>query len=183
MISSQFSNFNCVKKLFIIFLLSFAFTVIANAQDYKKFKVELGLGVALNPGLLIALEPAYRIDDDLAIGLRIEGAMVLIDDGNFNYLRSYTLNGQYYLSDKRYRWFMGTGLGLYNVSGDFIDGVTSAFGFYPRVGYDLGHSTLAFDYNFITVSKGSQVGTRSYLGLRVGFIFGGGHKEFPQTND
>jgi hypothetical protein len=65
------------------------------------------------------------------------------------------------------------------------------FGFYPRVGFDVGHFTVTLDYNIVppsrvrvTTSQPSQPVTitnndyqNSYLGLKVGFFLGGGRKK------
>lgn len=119
---------------------------------------------------------------------------------------SYTLNMQYYLGTNNFRPFLGVGLGLYNVSAMktdvmVLDGIDptgqgqpqthtesvslsdaqSKLGFYPRLGFDLGHFTLSIDYNFIPKTKttvsGSDASFRnSYLGVRLGANFGGGRK-------
>lgn len=185
--------------LFTLLILSLAF--VANAQDYKKFKVGLGAGYAIpggegaKGGLLFTIEPAYRVSDELAIGLRMEWAVMVrgsadaISGGNFDAaaVGSYTLNGQYYLSNATFRPFVGAGFGLYNLAavkfdnGDAPDGLTQAetkFGFYPRLGFDVGHFTVAMEYNIVPATEtaaGAEF-KNSYFGIRIGGFFGGGRK-------
>src|SRR5690606_20016614 len=101
------------------------FTVAANAQEFKKFKVGVGAGYAVpsgsgaKGGLLWTVEPSYRVSDALALGLRIEGAVLvrgfsedLGDELDFDIagITSYTVNAQYYLSNNSFRPFVGAGL-------------------------------------------------------------------------
>lgn len=191
------------KQLLTLALM--VFTSVAFAQDYKAFKVGLGLGYAGAPdgegGIAVYLEPAYRVSDEIAIGLRMETAVLLkgvstdgttIDsDGSASANGSFTLNGQYYLSNEKFRPFVGLGLGLYSlasveIAGD--DGALSAgteFGFYPRVGFDYGHLNLIFDYNFIPNTDGTiDINTNpqeveiknSYFTIKLGVSIGGGSK-------
>jgi hypothetical protein len=172
-----------MKKICILFLLSLAVTVIS-AQDYKKFKLGLGIGIAAGHGFnaLITFEPAYRVSNDLAISLRIETKhlfVVLVDGISIS---SFTLNGQYYLSAHKLRPFVGGGLGLY-----LRDDGTGKFGFYPRVGFEVGPFSMSLDcnliqawteprflYNNITGIYDIPYEHKlnySYIGLRIGFFF------------
>ena len=175
---------------------------VTNAQEFKKFKVGLGLGYASTGGegaiggVLFYLEPAYRISDAISLGLRLERGSVLRGfsqsvstfELDVMDIRSYTLNGQYYFSNNTFRPYAGFGLGIFSLVADkFTDtgGTTalvvgaaeSKFGFYPRVGFDLGHFNMSVDYNIIP--KTEAVGgdfKNSYLGIRLGFSIGGGKK-------
>jgi outer membrane protein W len=101
---------------------------------------------------------------------------------------SYTLNGQYYFNDKYVRPFVGVGLGLFtlaSVNFNTSTGTTvnanevaaeTRFGFYPRIGIDVGHLNISIDYNIIPstgITNGGKV-QNNYLALRAGFSFGGG---------
>jgi hypothetical protein len=192
-----------MKKLTLLFALCAILTVAANAQEYKKFKVGVGAGYAVpggsgaKGGLLWTIEPAYRLNDQLALGLRIEGAVLIrgfsedVGEGvdlDIAGISSYTLNGNYYLSNNNFRPFVGAGLGIFSLAAvkGSVDGSStmtaaaaeSKFGFYPRVGFDAGHFTLALEYNLIPPTDlGSDVEVKnSYLGIRVGGFFGGGRK-------
>ncbi len=140
--------------------------------------------------------------DQLTVGLRIESAAFLgqpISGTSFTTsafgIGSYTLNGQYYFSNNSFRPFVGVGLGMYSIaaaSSDIggtsvsIQAATTVFGFYPRIGFDLGHFNLSIDYNLIPsqstqVSIGgfgitTQTSNYSYIGLRLGASIGGGKK-------
>lgn len=167
--------------------ITFALIVIvalgAQAQDYKKFRVGLGLGYArpagdgAKGGALLYLEPGYRINDQLLVQLRLETALVarVAVDGSsaeVKGLGSYTLNGQYYLSTGSFRPFVGLGFGLYSMAssaasitsgggGSVSATVDSKIGAYPRVGFDLGHFTLSLDYNLVPKSTETYIVTGS----------------------
>jgi hypothetical protein len=190
-----------MKKLTLLFALCVLLTVGATAQEYKKFKVGVGAGYAIpggsgaKGGLLWTIEPAYRINDQLAVGLRVEGAVLIrgfsedIGEADLDIagISSYTLNGNYYLNNNSFRPFVGAGLGMFSLAAvkGTVDGsqtMTAAaaetkFGFYPRVGFDAGHFTLALEYNLIPATEvGDAEVKNSYIGIRVGGFFGGGRK-------
>lgn len=194
-----------MKKVMLLAVAILIFCT-ADAQDYKKFKVGIGVGYGVpsegSGGVLLYLEPMYRITDQIAAGLRIESAAFLgqpisgtpYTTSAFG-VGSYTLNGQYYFSNNTFRPFVGVGFGMFTIaaaSADIggttvnINAAATVFGFYPRVGFDLGHFNLSIDYNLIpaqetTVSIGG-FGTQkttsnySYIGLRIGASIGGGKK-------
>lgn len=193
-----------MKKSLMITCLVLVAASSGYAQEYKKFKVGIGLGYALasgegsKGGVLITLEPAYRIKDNFSIGLRMESALVTRGlstsltglSVDVAAIGSYTLNGQYYFGEgSSFRPFFGAGLGIFSLSkidisytngGQTLTGSfpsESQFGFYPRVGFDYGHFNLALDYNFVPATKaGTGEFKNNYLGFRVGFFFGGGKK-------
>jgi hypothetical protein len=168
-----------MKKICLVCLLNLTVTVAANAQDYKKLKVGFGFVLADFIGKyenftypFVTLEPAYRVRDDLAIGLRIEATAGVGGTCacEMHGIGSYTVNGQYYLSAYKFRPFVGAGLGLYA-------GAETKFGFYPRAGFDLGHFSFSLDYNLLQANKiyNTSLNT-NYLGFRIGFFVGGGRK-------
>src|SRR5205085_2915635 len=141
----------------------------------------------------VYLEPAYRVSDQIQIGLRMEAAVVargFADETSAEMkvagLGSYTLNGQYYFNNNSFRPFVGAGVGLFNLASadvtvDVGGGTTetvetkaeSKIGFYPRVGFDYNHFTLSVDYNIVPETDGIK---NSYIGIRLGGFFGGGRK-------
>ena len=190
-----------MKKNCILFLLLIATGSVTNAQEFKKFKVGLGVGYASTGsegamgGLLFYLEPAYRISDAISLGLRLEGALVLRGfsqsvstfELDAAVIRSYTINGQYYFSNNTFRPYAGFGLGIFSLTAikstdpngttAVVGTAESKFGVYPRVGFDLGHFNMSVDYNIIpkTEAFGGNF-KNSYLGIRLGFSIGGGKK-------
>jgi hypothetical protein len=174
----------------------YVLTLAADAQEFKKFKVGLGAGYAAasgkgaEGGVVGTLEPAYRISDIIQVGLRWEGAAIVrgtsMDLGIYPeiaVIESWTLNGQYYFSNKSFRPFVGAGFGLFSLAAVKIDDIPEVaaaenrVGFYPRVGFDAGHFTLSLDYNLIPATKvdGGEF-KNSYVGFRIGGFFGGGRK-------
>lgn len=198
-----------MKKITTVLCLVLIGTLAVNAQEFKKFRVGTGLGYAkpggkgAGGGILWALEPGYRVSDQILANLRIEGAAVVrgtVEDTGADFdvaaIGSYTLNGQYYFSNNGFRPFVGVGFGLYNLAAVTVESSStgggasgaaseSKFGFYPRLGFDAGHFTLNIDYNLIpnteaTVTSGTGNTTmefkNSYIGIRLGGYFGGGRK-------
>jgi len=192
-----------MKKITYVLALSLLVTSIGYAQDYKKFRVGLGLGYAAasgygsGGGVIFTFEPSYRIQDNLSIGLRMEGAAITrgysqtVNNASFDVaaIGSYTINGQYYFGSGDFRPFAGLGLGLYSLAG--VSGSSSGtnitateaeskFGFYPRIGFDFHHFSMSADYNIVPPTKDLLGGTgefkNSYFGIRLGFFIGGGKK-------
>jgi hypothetical protein len=182
------------------------------ARDFKPFKVGLGIGYAIpgtgegaGGGFMMYLEPAYRATDQVAVGLRLEGAFMVRGvkgvsnndvSGDASSVASYTLNGQYYFNNNDVRPFVGVGFGLFSLaaakfntaSGNDLSandiGAETRFGFYPRLGLDVGHFTITLDYNVIPptdVPGGGEV-KNNHLGIKAGFSIGGGRKSSVATS-
>lgn len=201
-----------MKKYLLVFSFLGAALLTAQAQEYKPVKIGLGLGYAspggegAKGGVLVYFEPAYRVNDAIAVGLRLEvaamargvaissGGSTISSEAEVKGNGSYTINGQYYFSNNSFRPFAGLGLGIYSLASASISsggstvaasGSASEFGFYPRIGFDLGHFTLQAEYNIIpetesvVVSGGStftSTSKNSYLGIKAGFFISGGKK-------
>lgn len=200
-----------MKKLCVIAVLISAVT-ITQAQNYdqdyyrefKPFKVGIGIGYAVpgagdgaGGGFLMYLEPAYRATDQVAVGLRLEGAFTARGvegvgnndiEGDASSVVSYSLNGQYYFNNNNVRPFIGAGVGLFSMAATEFNsagnnnieaedvGAETRFGFYPRLGVDAGHFNLTLDYNIVppTDLPGGGEVKNNYLGIRAGFSIGGG---------
>lgn len=171
-----------------VFFAAISITAV-HAQDYKPFRVGLGVGYAApagdgaKGGVLLYLEPSYRVTDAIAVGLKAEAAVMLRGttitqagstssaSGSVSAAGSYTLNGQYYFMSGGFRPFAGVGFGIYqlasasfsatntgNTSTSTTSDAVSAgtkFGFYPRLGFDAGHFTLNIEYNIVPKSTNS----------------------------
>jgi hypothetical protein len=176
-----------MKKLLLFSaLIGFAFLAKAQSTTYHAFKVDIGLGYAgpssgtAEAGAAFSIEPHYRLSDDLAIGLRLEGAALIFkqSDGSTKgaILSSYCPSVDYYLSNNSFRPFIGAGLGLFDqasVSSD-SDNATlvsggAKFGVFPRIGFEVGHFRLSADYDIV----GSAT---NYFAVGIGAFFGGGKK-------
>src|SRR5579871_3819427 len=97
-----------MKNVFCVLLLFVA--VSSMAQDFKKFRVGLGLGYGsgggteASGGVILTVEPSYRLKNNLSIGLRLESALLTrgfshaTPNASFNVsaISSYTVNTQYY---------------------------------------------------------------------------------------
>ncbi|WP_224999849.1 hypothetical protein [Cesiribacter sp. SM1] len=194
-----------MKKFLLGVLGVFMFVGASYAQEYKPFKIGVGLGYAIpggegaGGGILIYGEPMYRINDAIAVGLRLESALVVrglssTEDsysGDIAGISSYTLSGQYYFSNGGFRPLAGLGLGLYSLSavtlestGDSGAGASTTFGFYPRVGFDAGHFNLLLEYNLIPATELESTSgadpikvKNSYFAIKAGVSILGGRKK------
>ena len=176
-------------------------------REFKPFKVGIGVGYAVpgagegaGGGFLAFLEPAYRVTDQVSAGLRLEGAFLVRGvegvtnqdvEGDASSVASYTLNSQYYFNNNNVRPFVGVGFGLFSLAAAKFNtasgndpglndvGAETRFGFYPRIGLDVGHFNLVLDYNVVPptdVPGGGEI-KNSYLGIRAGISIGGGREE------
>lgn len=190
-----------MKACIILGILTLVVVTSVHGQEYKKFRVGLGLGYAKAPGSgmsggsLWALEPGYRLSDRMLMNFRFELAAIIrssIDEPTKSAVISYGPNCQYYLNTNAFRPFAGIGVGHYQVFsapepmlGSPTQGMIreSKIGFYPRLGFDLKRNfTFNIDYNFIpqsSVRLGNKMITfkNNYFGFRVGGYFGGGRKK------
>lgn len=157
----------------ILFIILFA-AVAVNAQEFKKFRWNLGMGYAIpggsgaKGGILIHSEPTYRVSDQILVGLRMEFAGMVrgysdgvASEASVSFAGSYSLTGQYYFSNNSFRPFVGLGVGTYalaSVSGNitsednayyYAGASGSKIGFFPRVGFDAGHFNLQLEYNLV----------------------------------
>ncbi|HLF35965.1 MAG TPA: outer membrane beta-barrel protein [Cyclobacteriaceae bacterium] len=188
-----------MRKIALLSAMLFVMATIVNAQNFKPIKIGFAVGYTApsdgGGGILFDLEPAYRINDAIAVGLRLESAAMARNVGDtkasVSANVSYTINGIYYFTNSNVRPYAGLGLGLYSLASVSVTTSTSGlaasneFGLYPRLGIDLGHFNLNLDYNIIPSSEAIiSTGTspenikiiNSFLGIRIGFFVFGGKK-------
>ncbi|MBS1486789.1 MAG: outer membrane beta-barrel protein [Bacteroidetes bacterium] len=179
-------------------------SVASQAQEYKKFKVGIGAGGAAihsAGGSAFFIEPAYRLNDNIAVGFKMEALFVLGGTNIPAYIGSQSINAQYYFSGRTLHPFVGAGAGIYNMNNKdlFLCDCSSNYeknivGFYPRVGFDYGHLTFNIEYNFMPPVKnvsGSIIPNSgpgavtvkminaNYMAAKVGLSVGGGKKKKP----
>jgi len=183
-----------IMKKILLFSVLISFSILANAQStaYKAFKVDIDLGYAspsvgngagVKAGATFTIEPHYRLSDNLAVGLRLEGAALGYQESNgtdtktqVSVLTSYCPSIDYYFTKEGFRPFGGVGAGVFsqkslassNGSATLVAG-GSSFGFFPRLGFETGHFRMAATYNIVGNSS-------SYLAFSIGAFFGGGKK-------
>ena len=192
-----------MKKLLLIVGLFAAGTAVqAQSKMYKPVKVDLALGYGFGnaKGMVFSLEPKYNIQDQIAVGLRMEGAilggMEMEQDANggmssadisISAIASYLVTGEYYFSNNSFRPLAGLGTGVYSMGsvgvsadsdGSTIDentvDVGTRFGLAPRIGFEVGHFRMGLEYNLITGQPKNF--NRNYFSTKVGFFFGGGKR-------
>lgn len=170
----------------------------APSRVFKPFKVDVSIGYALpmgggtgsKAGVLFVVEPKYAIADQFAIGLRLEGAAmargVIVNgsefEGDVQGNGSYLLTGDYYLSNRGFRPFIGAGGGLYTVAGAYVSSTTTTtdadvltdnkFGGMFRAGFEAGHFRLGVEYNLVGKTDFSL--NNNYMGFKLGVCIGGG---------
>lgn len=175
--------------LFLFVFIAIGFNSKAQSENFKTFKVHVSpLTSFLFPayangygtGFSFSVEPAYNIDDNMTVGLRLEGAAFASGNqssGGGALVGSYIFTGDYSFGEEINRVFAGLGLGLFNgatVNYTTSSGSTeiaggSGFGAVPRVGYQLSHLRLVAEYNIAPKNM-------SYFELKAAVTFGGGEK-------
>lgn len=169
----------------------------AQAQEFKPFKVDVGLSfntpfddVADN-GIGGYIEPRYGVNDQFTAGLRLEWSALssgsitvntqMVDVSSAS-VRSTMFVGEYFFNTANVRPFVGAALGMYrresygvsvnlgSVQVGDLNGSVTNFGFAPRLGLNAGHFRLSTIFNF----TGNDIS--NYFGLNVGFEFGGGRQ-------
>ncbi len=189
-----------MKKLLLLFALTgVAFLAEAQSQNYHAFKFDISLGYAIpsngsgtKAGVTYAFHPHYRLTDDFAAGLRMEGALIGYENTatgeiKVSALASYCATGEYYLASNGFRPFIGGGAGLFvlgsitsnnntdvNVDATY-SGRSFKFGVFPEVGFETGHFRLSAEYNVVG-------GKNSYAAAKIGFFIGGGRNDSRQSD-
>ncbi len=184
-------------KRSLLFLAFIAFALLSKAQStttsstgiYHTFKFDIGVGYAIpmgttgsgtKAGATFTLQPHYRLSDDFAIGLRLEGAGLGYEDETgktkISLLESYCATGEYYLMKEGFRPFIGAGAGFFDQSSLKSDNGTATlvnsatnFGVFPEVGFEAGHFRMSADYDIVGKNN-------NYLAFKIGVFFGGGKK-------
>jgi len=201
-----------MKKNFLILAFGtiVSFSAIAQSDsDLKPFKVDVSLGYAIpagsgaKGGVLFAIEPKYAVMSQLAVGLRMEAAVIARFSGydadgyptntHVKAAGSYLATGDYYFSDNySFRPFAGAGAGIFtlaaaeiNSNEEAISGGTK-FGGMIRGGIEMSHFRLGVEYNIVPTTKFSGFDTNgdpatltsknSYLGIKLGVCIGGGRR-------
>ena len=181
-----------MKKILFFTLILGVSVLAANAQEamtFKPFKFDIAAGYAIpggsgaKGGVIFAFEPKYALNDNITLGLRLEGAVTARVatvngeevTGDAKASASYLLTGDYYFNTNTFRPFAGLGAGLYKMAAANFDSeevqTGSKFGFAPRVGFEVGHFRTAIEYN--VAGKTGSI-NNNYLGIKLGFFIGGG---------
>lgn len=185
-----------------------SFSAIAQSEsELKPFKVDVSLGYAIpggsgaKGGVLFAVEPKYAVVSNIAVGLRMEAAVIArfsgydaegnVNEASVKAAGSYLLTGDYYFSDNySFRPFGGVGAGIFSLASAEItstqEGVSagSKFGGMIRGGFEMKHFRLGVEYNLVPKtdvigydSNGEPATMKAkngYLGIKLGVCIGGG---------
>ena len=202
-----------MKNFLALFILSATISLSSKGQDavhLKPFKVDLSIGYAIpggegvKGGIVLALEPKYAVIPNLAVGLRMEGAIIAKfsgydEDGNALNTKvkaagSYLATGDYYFTNNyALRPFAGAGAGIFSLAGIEVNSSSenisggSEFGGMVRAGIEAGHFRLGLEYNIVPKttfegydSNGNYVtgltSSNNYIGIKIGACIGGGRK-------
>jgi len=202
-----------MKNFLAIFILSATISLSTKGQDVvhlKPFKVDLSVGYAIpggegvKGGIIFAFEPKYSVIPNLAVGLRMEGAIIAKfsgydDEGNVMNTKvkaagSYLATGDYYFTNNyALRPFAGAGAGIFSIAGIEVNSNSenisggSKFGGMVRGGIEAGHFRLGLEYNIVPKttfegydSNGNYVtgltSSNNYIGIKIGACIGGGRK-------
>ena len=202
-----------MRNFLAIFILSSAISLSTKGQDavlLKSFKVDLSIGYAIpggagtKGGIIFAFEPKYAVIPNLAVGLRMEGAIIAKfsgydDEGNAMNTKvkaagSYLATGDYYFTNNySFRPFAGAGAGIFSLAGIEVNSSSenisggSKFGGMVRAGFEAGHFRMGLEYNIVPKttfegydSNGNYVtgltSSNNYIGIKIGACIGGGRK-------
>jgi outer membrane protein X len=202
-----------MKNFLAIFILSATISSSSQAQDggdLKPFKIDLSMGYAIpggegaKGGIIFAVEPKYAVIPNLAIGLRMEGAIIAKfsgydEDGNAMNTKvkaagSYLATGDYYFTNNfALRPFAGVGAGIFSLAGIELNSSSenisggSKFGGMVRGGVEAGHFRIGLEYNIVPKttfegydSDGNYVtgltSSNNYIGIKIGAFIGGGRR-------
>jgi hypothetical protein len=168
-----------MKKL-LMSALAIGAAIITNAQDgqtFRKFRVDIATGYAIQSssayskgGFLFSIEPKLALNDNLSVGVRVEG-----EGDDVDTRISYLATGDYYFNTNQLRPFVGVGVGMFKSdAASSYNEYSSKVGFTPRAGIEFGHRRLAVEYN---VAGKTGVYNNNYLGIKLGFFIGGGRLE------
>jgi hypothetical protein len=169
-----------MKKILIAGIALLSISVVkaqssGSESIFKPFKVDVSLGGAIpsgsgsKGGVLFAVEPKYAIIDQLAVGLRIEGAVtargLVNSDGTYastdvKASGSYLATSDFYFTNTTFRPFVGAGAGIFSLAaGNYnaadgtsttqLSGASSKFGGMFRAGFETWHFRLGIEYNLI----------------------------------
>jgi hypothetical protein len=179
----------------------------AQAEHYDPIRVDSGLtGTYVSSygrgGFGAMVEPKFMVHDHVAVGLRIEAAVMFggsfsntgdtkVDMGAVGALMA---KGEYLFGNGAVRPFVGLGVGVFDIASQSIAAGSQTamidqkageyFGIAPQVGVDLGRVRFAVTYDAIvganvevhqTVGGTTQSSSysQSYLGFEMSFRFGG----------
>ena len=192
-----------MRPVIIVALLA----TTAHADDSDPLHVDTGLiGTYVSSngrgGFGAVFEPKLLIDDHVAVGGRLEAAVMFggaigsagdtqMDVGALGALLA---KGEYLFGDAEVRPFVGLGVGVFDIASQSIATTQSTasidqkagryFGVAPQLGIDLGRVRIAVTYDAIlgadievhqTVGGTTQSTSysQSYLGGELSFRFGG----------
>jgi len=201
-----------MKKMIVVFTLMLSSMMMfaqksSNGRKFKAFRGDLAIGYAIpggsgsKGGLLFAAEPKYSLLPNVAVGARIEGALMIngtnleagSEDFKVQTTSSFIATGDFYFINDDFRPFIGGGAGIYSTGGAQVSngndpvstGSATKFGGMIRGGFEYKHFRFGFEYNLIgntdletrninTVIITKNEVKNSYIGIKFGFTFGGG---------
>ena len=171
-----------MRFLLAFLVLLIVFVGSSQAQDFEPFQLYLTSGPqrALSYGDVggtFTVEPAHRLDDNISMGLRIQGGFfsriveATIQDRTYSFVQvantfSWGVSAKYYFTNTSFRPYVGLGAGLYiliSADGDRPRGISVSGGptrgnsirkllVYPRIGFDWRHFNINVDVNLVPKS-------------------------------
>ena len=188
-------------------------TARGQAAHYDPIRVDTGLSgtyVMSNSrgGFGAIVEPKFLVHDNIAVGVRFEGAVMFGGDFgqdgdvkvDMGAVAVALAKGEYLVGRGGVRPFVGFGVGMYDIvsqsveAGPMTTGVDQKagryFGVSPQVGVDLGRLRLAATYNAILgadIEIHQMVGgveetssfSQNYFTFELSFRFGGRRRAAP----
>lgn len=186
-----------MKQNFILLAIGLIVAISAEAQD-KFIKVDTNIGAAMTFGELnsfgisAAAEPKFFINPQLAVGLRLEGAVLFAGsvsgdqefDIGLSSRAAQLLKAEYYFGEDGTRPFAGLMTGRYvqanigsSSQGEASITAGTFFGFAPEIGITFNNFRLSAIYHVVPGTDllvGAGVGSppeisRNYMVIQLGF--------------
>ena len=192
--------------LIAIFLL--CATVRVNAQyEFKPFRVDLGLGIAIptaksvGVGIPLILEPKYALPSlpQLSVGLKLELDNILRAAqnksetkiaGQWQVIVSYLATGDYHLTQNTFRPFVGAGFGIYKIGALSVTASTedpnrttgefrgdAVTNFGALIRCGFDVSHFRLALSYNIAGKDGIEFKSNFVSLTIGAYFGGGKKK------
>lgn len=187
-------------KLTVVSFLILCTVASAIGQDYKRFRIAIGGGLALpqgsngTPGWVASIEPGFRLTNNLLIGLKGETGMFargmsrnLTVVNPATQIISGTFFTQLYISTNYVRPFFAGGVGYSLLSDEHLrvtfNGASGTLTigedqvhFMVRAGIEVWHLSASAEVTFSGDEKPTDFLeiSNSYLTFRLMFLIGGG---------
>ena len=174
-----------MKRLVFIICICKICTNFSFAQEAGKLRAGVEIGYLYSRSqdvgtLLGAAELKYNLQNDMNVGLKVEGSEITGCGCHGNKIVIFSATYDYYFhpTGKRSSHFIGAGLGYY-FGEEYAYGEPTKYYNNPtgliRVGYEIWKFRISLTYNLLIIPKDiDPYANNSNIALNIGFYIGGG---------